>query len=60
MMYRILTTILTKSCIGNALAPPIMNLTKLIVSEAKPEMKLSQFPAHVDGFYLTRVAYFEV
>ena len=23
-------------------------------------MKLSQFPAHVDGFYLTRGAHFEV
>ena len=32
---------------------------KLIISESKPEMKLSQFPAHGYRFHLTRVLHFK-
>ena len=45
--------------VPNAVAPPFIILMKLIVSKSKPEMKLSQFPAHGYHFYLTRVLHFK-
>ena len=52
---------LSKLFIENSVAPPTINLLKLMCCiTSKPDMRFSQFPAHVGCFYLTRGIYFEV